>query len=85
MWWEKLAIEEGENGLGWGVPEEYFGRDESETEEAGVQQAESEYENPYFCEHCGRMRVYSHTTVTSGGITYTVILEHCDIHRKKAA
>lgn len=67
------------------LPEEYFGRDESEIEEAGVQQAESEYENPYFCEHCGRMRVYSHTTVTSGGITYTVVLEHCDIHRKKSA
>ena len=30
-------------------------------------------------------RVYSHTTVTGGGMTYTVILEHCDIHRKKAA
>ena len=67
------------------LPEEYFGRDESEIEEAGVQQAESEYENPYFCEHCGRMRVYSHTTVTSGGITYTVVLEHCDIHREKSA
>ncbi len=67
------------------LPEEYFGRDESEIEEAGLQQEESGYENPYFCEHCGRMRVYSHTTVTSGDITYTVVLEHCDIHRKKAA
>ena len=67
------------------LPEEYFGRDESEIEEAGLQQEESGYENPYFCEHCGRMRVYSHTTVTGGGMTYTVILEHCDIHRKKAA
>ena len=44
------------------LPEEYFGRDESEIEEAGLQQEESGYENPYFCEHCGRMRVYSHTT-----------------------
>jgi hypothetical protein len=67
------------------LPEEYFGRDESEMKEAELQQAESEYENPYFCEHCGRMRVYSHTTVTGGGITYTVVLEHCNIHRKKAA
>ena len=67
------------------LPEEYFGRDESEIKEAELQQAESEYENPYFCEHCGRMRVYSHTTVMSGDITYTVVLEHCDIHRKKAA
>ena len=67
------------------LPEEYFGRDESEMKEAELQQAESEYENPYFCEHCGRMRVYSHTTVTGGGITYTVVLEHCDIHRKKTA
>ena len=67
------------------LPEEYFGRDESEIKEAELQQAESEYENLYFCEHCGRMRVYSHTTVTGGGMTYTVILEHCDIHRKKAA
>ena len=67
------------------LPEEYFGRDESEMKEAELQQTESEYENPYFCEHCGRMRVYSHTTVTGGGITYTVVLEHCDIHRKKAA
>ena len=67
------------------LPEEYFGQDESEIEEAELQQAESGYENPYFCERCGRTRVYSHTTVTGGGMTYTVILEHCDIHRKKAA
>ena len=67
------------------LPEEYFGRDESEIKEAELQQAESEYENPYFCEHCGRMRVYSPTTVTSSDITYTVVLKHCDIHRKKAA
>lgn len=67
------------------LPEEYFGRDESEIEEAELQQEESGYENPYFCERCGRTRVYSHTTVTGGGMTYTVILEHCDIHRKKAA
>jgi len=65
------------------LPEEYFGRDESEIEEAGLHQEESGYENPYFCECCGRMRIYSHTTVTSGGMTYTVVLEHCDIHRKK--
>lgn len=67
------------------LPEEYFGQDESEIEEAELQQAESGYENPYFCERCGRTRVYSHTTVTGGGMTYTVILEHCDIYRKKAA
>lgn len=67
------------------LPEEYFGQDESEIEEAELQQAESGYENPYFCERCGRTRVYSHTTVTGGSMTYTVILEHCDIHRKKAA
>ena len=79
------------------LPEEYFGRDESEIEEAGLQREESEieeaglqreesgYENPYFCECCGQMRVYSHTTVASGGMTYTVVLEHCNIHRKKTA
>ncbi len=67
------------------LPEEYFGRDESEIEEAGMQQGESGYENPYFCEHCGRTRVYSHTTVTGGGMTYAVVLEHCNIHREKAA
>ena len=27
-------------------------------------------------------KIYAHT---GGGMTYTVILEHCDIHRKKAA
>ena len=67
------------------LPEEYFGRDKSEIEETKLQQEESEYENPYFCECCGQMRVYSHTTVVSGGTTYTVVLEHCDIHRRKAA
>ena len=67
------------------LPEEYFGRDKSEIEETKLQQEESEYENPYFCECCGQMRVYSHTTVASGGTTYTVVLEHCDIHRRKAA
>jgi hypothetical protein len=31
------------------LPEEYFGRNESEIEETGLHQEESGYENPYFC------------------------------------
>ena len=39
------------------LPEEYFGRDESEIEEDELQPAESGYEKHYFSERCGRTRV----------------------------
>lgn len=68
------------------LPEEYFGRDEADTEESELMATEATtYENPYFCDSCGRTRVYCHTTVTSGGKTYTVMLKHCDVHNGKAA
>lgn len=69
------------------LPEEYFGREENEIQEAPKE--EGDYENPFFCECCQRMRVYVHTTIirriVSGKKPETLVFNRISAWKQKVA
>lgn len=70
---------------------DYFNRwwDEYANEVQNIPEAESDYENPFFCEYCQRMRVYVHTTIirriAPGKKPKTLIFKRFDAWKQKVA